>query len=410
MNIPNTPLAESRPFQVYLHVPFCERKCHYCDFASWELPTVQQKRWLETMLREMEMRSESFRGRPVSTVFLGGGTPSLLLPRYLETLMVSLRTHFDLATTSEISIECNPSSLNPEKLNVFSGLGINRLSIGIQTFQPRELQVLGRVHGPEGARRALATAASDGRFRFSGDLIFGVPGQTRATFLENLRELVNYRPSHVSFYGLSIEPGTPFEEWARTGKIRTVDDEEYNAMYREGVAYLESEGFERYEVSNFALAGMACRHNQGYWDGVEYLALGPGSHSFVGNRRSISPTSFEAYLAWGEQGFPESGRESEDLSRMDKVTEYLSLSLRQSRGLDRSGLVDLGFRLQPESILRWLNSGYLTGNLDNLRLSGEGWLVLDEICADLLARGEMLSEMGGDIPEFPSPAGVDLSE
>ncbi len=384
MSLTNQPV----PFQLYLHVPFCERKCHYCDFASWELPTVQQKRWLETVLREMEIRSPYFQGRPVSTLFLGGGTPSLLLPRYLETLMTSLRGLFDMGSVEEISIECNPSSLNREKLDVFNGLGIDRLSIGIQSFQPRELQVLGRVHGPDGARRALAAASEDDRFRFSGDLIFGVPGQTPADFLENLRELASYRPSHVSFYGLTIEPGTPFEGWARSGRIRTVDDEDYNAMYREGVAYLATQGLERYEVSNFARPGMACRHNQGYWNGAEYLALGPGAHSFIASRRLVSPGSFEGYIDWGARGFPDSDWAGEELGESERLTEFVSLSLRQTAGVDLARLErEFRFELKDADVSRFLAAGYMEKAGGYLRLCGEGWLLLDEICADLLARG-----------------------
>ena len=212
-------MPPASPLQLYVHVPFCEKKCHYCDFASWELPAVQQRRWTEVILKELDSRAADAAGRPVDTVFFGGGTPSLLAPEFLERICKRLASLYDLSKVREMSLECNPSSLKAEKLDLYHSLGFNRVSLGIQSFHASELTRLGRVHTVDTAKSALATVAADGRFQFSGDLIFGVPGQTEASFLESLRTLLSFRPDHVSFYGLTIEDGTEFAKQKASGEI-----------------------------------------------------------------------------------------------------------------------------------------------------------------------------------------------
>jgi oxygen-independent coproporphyrinogen-3 oxidase len=379
--------VSSQPIQLYVHVPFCEKKCHYCDFASWELPAVQQRRWTEVVLRELEARAPLATGRPVDTVFFGGGTPSLLAPEFMERIVSAIRQAYDLSRVREMSLECNPSSLKPEKLDLYHGLGFNRASIGIQSFHATELSRLGRVHTVETARSALETVAKDGRFQFSGDLIFGVPGQTETSFLESLRTLIGYRPDHVSFYGLTIEDGTEFAKQKAAGVLPMPEDGVYNAMYQSGVDLLLSEGYRRYEVSNFCREGRISLHNQGYWNGVEYLAFGPGAHSYHAGRRSIAPRTFEGYLAWGDAGFPESGCETENLTAEDRVAETVMLGLRQDRGVRLSDLDALDFRLPESSLRKWESLGMARHEADHFRLESEGWLFLDEISADLLAQG-----------------------
>lgn len=375
------------PLQLYLHVPFCEKKCHYCDFASWELPAVQQRRWTEVVLKELEARAPSAAGRPVDTVFFGGGTPSLLAPEFMERICGTMAALYDLSRVREMSLECNPSSLKPEKLDLYHGLGFNRVSLGIQSFHAAELARLGRVHTVDTAKAALATVAADGRFQFSGDLIFGVPGQTEASFLESLRTLVSFRPDHVSFYGLTIEEGTEFARQKASGALVMPEDGMYNGMYQSGADLLAGEGYRRYEVSNFCREGRSSLHNQGYWNGAEYLSFGPGAHSFFRGRRSVSPRSFEGYLEWGARGFDEAGCEVETLTPEDRVSETVLLGLRQDRGVRLADLEAGGFRL-PEAVLgKWEKAGMLARDGGSIRLVGEGWLFLDEIGSDLLARG-----------------------
>ena len=375
------------PLQLYVHVPFCEKKCHYCDFASWELPAVQQRRWTEVILKELAVRAPRAQGRPVDTIFFGGGTPSLLASEFLERIVADIRSLYDLSRLREMSIECNPSSLKKEKLDLYHRLGFTRMSIGIQSFHADELIRLGRVHTPETARQALETVGADGRFQFSGDLIFGVPGQTEASFLSSLSTLLDYGSDHVSFYGLTIEDGTEFAKQQASGALIMPEDGIYNGMYTRGVELLRSRGYERYEVSNFSKPGRPSLHNQGYWNGAEYLAFGPGAHSYFGNKRAVSPRSFEAYLEWGSGGFDAGVCAEEELTAENLVSETVLLGLRQSSGVDLSRLRAQGFTLPPEALAKWTKVGMMAREGDVIRLVDEGWLFLDEIGSDLLARG-----------------------
>jgi oxygen-independent coproporphyrinogen-3 oxidase len=379
--------APGSPLQLYVHVPFCEKKCHYCDFASWEMPAVQQRRWTEVLLKELEARAPAAAGRPVDTVFFGGGTPSLLAPEFMQRIGARLRELYDLSAVREMSLECNPSSLKTDKLDLYHGLGFDRVSIGIQSFHAAELTRLGRVHTVETAQDALATVRADGRFRYSGDLIFGVPGQTEAGFLESLATLLSFDPDHVSFYGLTIEEGTEFARQKASGALVMPEDGTYNAMYQSGVDLLAQRGYRRYEVSNFCREGEASLHNQGYWNGVEYLSFGPGAHAFFGGRRTIAPRSFEAYLEWGAGGFRDEGCEIETLTSEDRISETVLLGLRQDRGIRLSDLDALRFEVPEGALRKWTEVGMLERKDGALRLVGEGWLFLDEIGSDLLARG-----------------------
>ena len=373
------------PIQLYVHVPFCEKKCHYCDFASWEMPAVQQRRWTEVLLKELDAKAAPAEGRPIDTVFFGGGTPSLLAPEFMEAIVARMRSRYDLSRVREMSLECNPSSLKKEKLDLYHALGFTRASIGIQSFHADELTRLGRVHTVETAHQALATVSADGRFEFSGDLIFGVPGQTEAGFLASLRALLDYVPDHVSFYGLTIEDGTEFARQRAAGSLTMPEDAVYNGMYRSGVALLADAGYRRYEVSNFCKTGKASKHNQGYWNGAEYLAFGPGAHGYFAGRRTVSPGAFEAYLAWGAAGFPDSGAVSEVLGAEERATEALMLGLRQDAGAEMDGLRDLGLALSDATLRKWERAAMLARADGRIRLLDEGWLLLDEICVDLLA-------------------------
>jgi len=377
----------SAPLQLYVHIPFCEKKCHYCDFASWELPASRQRPWTETLLREMEIRGQGLEKRAVRTVFFGGGTPSVLAPEFLEALVLALRSRFDCSKVEEWTIECNPSSLNRAKLSALKELGFTRVSLGVQSFDAGELKRLGRVHSPEGAHAALRALAEFGHFAFSGDLIFGQPEQSLASFLQSLETMLTYDPSHVSFYGLTIEAGTEFDRLAHAGRLRLPDPEAYNAQYLAGVEFLAERGYQRYEVSNFAKPGLACRHNQGYWNEVEYLALGPGAHSLLAGNRMEAPRGFEEYLQWGADGFPLSSCGLDVLDGDSRLAERIFLSLRQAQGLDIQALCrDFQIVIPAPTLDKWLKAGMLEKSGNQVKLIGEGWLLLDEIASDLLAK------------------------
>lgn len=350
------------------------------------MPAVQQRRWTEVLLKELEAKAPLAEGRDIDTVFFGGGTPSLLAPEFMEAIVARMRSLYDLSRIREMSLECNPSSLKREKLDLYHALGFTRASIGIQSFHADELARLGRVHTVETAHQALGTVNADDRFQFSGDLIFGVPGQTEERFLASLRSLLSYDPDHVSFYGLTIEEGTEFARQKAAGTLAMPDDAVYNGMYRAGVALLSEAGYRRYEVSNFCKPGKASKHNQGYWNGAEYLAFGPGAHGFIAGRRVVAPRSFEAYLAWGAAGFPESACAVEILTDEERRMEAVMLGLRQDGGLEMGKLRGLGITIPDAVLAKWAAAGMLEVTPAAVKLIDEGWLFLDEICADLVAR------------------------
>lgn len=378
---------QNEPLQLYVHVPFCEKKCHYCDFASWELPASRQRPWTETLLHEIQVRGQGLNHRPIRTVFFGGGTPSVLAPEFLEALVLGLKSHFDCSEVEEWSIECNPSSLNREKLNSIHDLGFRRVSMGVQSFHASELKRLGRVHSPEGAQAALQCLVQDERFAFSGDLIFGQPGQTLVSFTQSLERLMVYQPTHVSFYGLTIEAGTEFDKQAQAGHLSLPEPEAYNEQYLAGVEFLRQHGLHRYEVSNFAKPGFECKHNQGYWDGVEYLALGPGASSLLNGVRTTSPKGFDDYMQWGSNGFSSLSCERDILDQDAALAERLFLKLRQAKGLSIQKLSqDFKVQIPTEVLNKWSKAKCISIQADQLTLVGEGWLLLDEIVSDLLAK------------------------
>jgi oxygen-independent coproporphyrinogen-3 oxidase len=372
---------------LYVHVPFCEKKCHYCDFASWKSPSLTQRKWLETALTEIGHTGRTWQGdKEVRTVFFGGGTPSVVPVSYLEQLLGKLREFFDLSRVQEMTLEANPGTLTKEKLKAWRELGFDRISLGVQSFDAEELKLLGRVHSPKDAQTALELLASEPGLRFSGDLIFGLPGQTPERFLANLEMLLRYNPGHVSFYGLTIEPNTVFDRWRKEGSLILPDGESYRALYRAGVGLLEQYGAHRYEVSNFAWSGEECLHNQGYWDNVPYLAFGPGAHGYDGARRWMNPRDLEDYLRWGERGFPGSGREWDELDANARLCEAVFLGLRQVRGFSIAEVErNHGVRWPGSAFVKWERSGHLLRENGSIRLRDDGWLLLDEIVADLLA-------------------------
>jgi oxygen-independent coproporphyrinogen-3 oxidase len=374
--------------QLYVHVPFCEKKCHYCDFASWESPAVTQKKWLATALAEIDHAGRGeWGGVKVSTVFFGGGTPSVVPAVYLEKLVAKLGENFDLSDVGEMTLEANPSSLTHDKLKAWRALGFHRVSLGVQSFHQDELTLLGRVHSPETAISGLELLSSEPGLRYSADLIFGLPGQTPERFLSNLETLLQFNPQHISFYGLTIEEGTEFDRRHKAGHLVLPEGDHYQDMYNKGVALLAARGLERYEVSNFAVRGQECRHNEGYWNGAPFLAFGPGAHGFDGERRWENPHDLQDYLAWGDAGFPETAREWDILDADARLTEAVSLGLRQARGFSLREIEGTFGVTWPDSVFaKWEQGACVVRENGRVRLLEAGWPLLDEFAADLLAK------------------------
>ncbi|HTX18265.1 MAG TPA: radical SAM family heme chaperone HemW, partial [Bacteroidota bacterium] len=265
---------------LYLHIPYCEKKCVYCDFYS-----IENMQTMELFLQSLETEISLYADRYASaesfeTIFLGGGTPSLLPPSVLGHLLDTLRGRFRVENGAEITVETNPGTVDRAKLRSYRELGVNRLSIGIQSFHEEELRFLSRIHTADEARRCVGDAYDAGFDNVSIDLIFALPQQTTARWKENMEEGLRLGPKHISAYGLIVEEHTPLFTMVKEGAVKTASEETDSRMYEETMAFMEGHGYGHYEISNYALPGYECRHNKNYWNHSNYLGFGPSAHSF----------------------------------------------------------------------------------------------------------------------------------
>jgi len=336
--------AEPRPntlsASLYIHVPFCRSKCGYCAFFSEPLRAGALEAYLPLLLDEITLWAERLGRLSVPTVFFGGGTPSLLPPEHLECIMAALRKHFDLAPDAEISMEANPESASAEVLRTARALGVNRLSLGVQSFRDEELSLLGRPHTARQALEAFTRARSAGFANIGLDLIWGLPGQREGQWLESLRRAVELGPEHLSCYGLTLEPGTPLAESLAEAPPESPEDQrslpperELAHMYVHTGELLEDAGYMQYEISNYARMGFACLHNQACWEGRDYLGLGPAAASTLGPLRWTNP---EDLRSWAElvRTRQIGLHQRETLSPETRAQERLMLALRTTKGLD----------------------------------------------------------------------------
>jgi oxygen-independent coproporphyrinogen-3 oxidase len=369
---------------LYVHVPFCETKCAYCDFASWAGRGSEEEAWLGRIERELGLRGRDASG-PLFSVFFGGGTPSALSERGLERLCRAVNDNFRLAEGCEWSMEANPVSLTPAKLGLARSSGVNRISLGVQSFEPELLKRMGRAHDADQARTALDLVAGSG-LRWSADQIFALPGQTLDQFLSSLETLLSWKPSHVSFYGLTLEPGTDFWKQHEAGKLQEADEDLYADMYLQGVEFLADAGICRYEVSNFAVPGQECRHNEAYWDTRStWLAAGNAAHGYEPHLRWRNPRGLGAWSEWVDAGCPVQGVAAEELDLEERWTEEWFLGLRQERGVDLARLRAEfpGKSVPMADIARRIAAGQVVAGADTVRLVGDGWLLLDAIAVEL---------------------------
>lgn len=369
---------------LYVHVPFCETKCAYCDFASWADRGDEEASWLDRIERELRLRGEQA-AEPLFSVFFGGGTPSALSDAGLERLCRAVKDGFRFSPGMEWSMEANPVSLTPTKLGIARDLGVNRFSLGVQSFEPELLRRMGRAHDADQAREALDLVAGSG-LRWSADQIFALPGQTLEQFLSSLRTLLTWNPRHVSFYGLTLEPGTEFWKQHQAGTLDEAHEDLYADMYLRGVRVLEDAGICRYEVSNFATPGDECRHNVAYWDTrSSWIAAGNAAHGYTPHLRWRNPRGLAAWSNWADEGFSIEGLIAEDLDREQRWTEEWFLGLRQATGVDMARLAtEYPEKTVPrEALARRIASGHAVVEGNKIRLVGDGWLLLDGIAVEL---------------------------
>ncbi|MEW5772281.1 MAG: radical SAM family heme chaperone HemW [Thermodesulfobacteriota bacterium] len=384
------PPPEGPELLLYLHVPFCRRKCHYCAFASQVPESARDfEDYAQYVLREISHWKRALAGRSAATLFIGGGTPSLLPLPHLENILFSLRKAFPFREGVEISLEANPdSAADWEYLHGLAALGVNRLSLGVQSFDDHQLLRLGRPHSSRQAHAAFELIRRAGFANVSLDLMFGLPGQRLIHWLETLKQAAALRPEHLSCYALTLEPGTLLERQSRELDMGLPAEEDQAKMFLYGSEYLESQGYLHYEISNYARMGFACAHNLGYWEGRDYLGLGPSAVSTVGGRRWRNPSGLAEYAraVLGKT----LAEEAEELDPRTRLRELVMLSLRTTKGLNLKEYAALaGSELASThkalvQALRQKELIRLSGG--HLRLTKAGMLVSNTILSHLLDR------------------------
>lgn len=372
------------PGSLYIHVPFCVRRCSYCDFAVQATPRAPSTEWLTAIIGELALRrladgwSDPLE---LDTIYIGGGTPSTLAPETMSQLGERLRQHaaWD-AESVEWTSEANPESFTAEIAQAWRTAGVNRISLGAQTFHEPTLRWMGRLHGAEGPGRAMAAARAAGIDNVSVDLIFGVPGRLGRDWDDDLDRALALEPEHISLYGLTAEAATPLGRWVHEGRESLADEDRYADEYLLAHERLTAAGFEHYEVSNFARPGRRSRHNFAYWTGAPYAALGPGAHSFAPPERRWNLRSWDAYREAVSAGqLPIEDRETVEPGTA--ALERVWLGLRTDAGFELCGATDAQIGL----VRAWQTQGWAARDGDVVRLTADGWLLLDRLAVELAA-------------------------
>jgi oxygen-independent coproporphyrinogen III oxidase len=378
-------------FGIYVHVPFCVRKCSYCDFYSVEGTTFKD-RYLNALQHEIARAARRSTAAAVDSIYLGGGTPTILSSDDIERILVEIALHFTVAPDAEITIEANPGTLSGSALSALRGVGVNRMSIGVQSLDDRVLTFLGRIHSASDAVAAVRSAQEAGFDNISIDLIFAIPGQPRKEWEKVLRDAIALDPQHVAAYSLIVEEHTPLHEQVTAGQVTPVSEDEEAEQFLMTMAVLEDHGFEHYEVSNYAREGRRSRHNSAYWHHHNYLGFGPSAHSFWVDPRAgdvwrwANVRQVSAYCdLLSREGSPVAM--AEQLGMRELVNERIFLGLR-SDGLSLAQISsDLGYEPtgdQRAYIHQLVARGLAVLADGNVRLTRQGFLLCDEICSHLM--------------------------
>jgi oxygen-independent coproporphyrinogen-3 oxidase len=375
------------PAGLYIHIPFCRRRCPYCDFYS-----VTDTALLAGFLKALEAEMRLYNDRPLvfDTIYIGGGTPSLLPVADIQRILRAAADTFQVRPDSEITLEVNPGTVSTGKLQCLRAAGIDRLSIGVQSFQQQHLDFLGRIHSTAEASAVLQAAQTVGFDRIGLDLIYGLPEQTVTDWRADLQQAVQFAPDHISTYSLTYEPGTALSRDLAAGRFRPADDETVAALFTEASEYLQDHGFQHYEISNFARdTESRSRHNCKYWTFAPYIGLGPSAHSFVMPHRWWNRSDIRFYVETLANAQPPV-EACEEPTREQTMIEAVYLGLRQAEGIDLAAF-ERRFRIDFKDLAADLLAGYQSRGLLQLsggrcRLTLHGMLLLDAIAAELVEK------------------------
>lgn len=372
---------------IYVHIPFCASRCSYCDFFSTLRLAEAGAAYVEAVIAEARLRAVELRGEQVTTLYLGGGTPSQLPLPLLERLVDGLSDVLDLSGVEEFTVEANPDDVTIGWCSAVARLGVNRVSMGVQSFEDHILHGIGRRHTARQAVEAVAALRDAGVGNISIDLIYGLPGQTLVSWADSLRQALELAPQHISAYGLSYEPGTRLWWQRERGEVVEVPEEQCLAMYRILVEKLQAAGYEHYEISNFAVPGYRSRHNSSYWDDTPYLGLGAAAHSYDGTVRRYNPHDLQRYMSAVMAG--ETACEQERLSPWERYDERVMLGLRTVRGVDaerlRAEFGDEAWRHFTREAQRHVEAGNLrVADTARYVLTRDGIMLSDSVIRDLM--------------------------
>ncbi len=334
--------TDDKQLELYIHIPFCARKCNYCDFLSFPVGVQEQASYVDKLCKEIEITSQDTSiGYEVSTIFIGGGTPSILEPKYIKQILDTVRRHYYVRSDAEITIECNPASTIGYKFAAYKNAGINRLSIGLQSANDDELRTLGRIHVYDDFLKCYQSARLEGFDNINVDLMNDIPGQTDKSWSDTLKHVLMLKPEHVSIYNLIVEEGTPFMDLYNAGALNLPDEDMAVAIDDITRSVTERFGYHRYEVSNYAKPGYECRHNYGYWSNVPYLGFGLGAASYYKGMRWRNTSNFRHYLELDimeerSLGYPTMHTDKQELTRNDQMEEFMFLGLRRIEGISET--------------------------------------------------------------------------
>lgn len=368
---------------IYIHIPFCRKACHYCNFHF--STTLKDK---EAVINAIALETElqrNYLNEPVETIYFGGGTPSLLNEQELQKLLSGIKEHFEITASAEITLEANPDDINETKLARWKEAGINRLSIGIQSFYEKDLQWMNRAHNAAQAKQSILLAQAAGYNNITIDLIYGTPGLTDEEWINNIETAFSLNVPHLSCYALTVEQGTVLSKMIEQNKKESTDEEKQQRHFQILIDKAATAGFEHYEISNFAKPGFLSRHNSSYWSGKSYLGLGPSAHSFKGNTRQWNISNNALYVKSIEQNIVPF--EMETLTPVQQLNEYIMTALRTSEGISLKAIQQKWNSDDAEKILavstKYIKQGLAEIKDGNIILTSHGKFYADGIAADM---------------------------
>ena len=368
---------------IYIHIPFCKQKCSYCDFHFSTSYQSYKSEMIDSLIRELSMRSSYLAEQEIETIYFGGGTPSLLSSGELKAIITHINTTFSISDTAEISLEVNPDDISENQLMDWKKSGINRLSIGLQSFREEDLKWMNRAHNSEEALNCVGLAKKAGFENISVDLIYGLPNFSAEDWKKNIKTVIRFGIQHVSAYCLTVEEKTVLSKWVAQKKIVPANEDDQSEQFETLVNELEKAGIEQYEISNFSLPGFHSKHNSNYWKGKHYLGIGPSAHSFNGTSRSWNIANNRTYMREIQEG--KRWFETEELTTKNQFNELLLVGLRTSTGVNIERLISIQNPSKKfwEQIETMKNYGWIIVTDQTITLTKAGKLKADHISSEL---------------------------